>query len=485
MKKRGISLIVLVITIIITIILVSVVVIPTKKSINDSKITAFTKDLSTIEDATVSYYLSNNEFPTKKAVYDKNAVLALIDSKVLTNFNEELTLNSDELSTEFYEIDLSKINVTKTKRGTLKNGNNDVYIVAYPSFNIYYLKGIKVDKIPYFSLTSKLMDMSKVNINNDTDSSVTMISKTGGITVTKKNGFTNKMGANIKVEISNNESLKLKIGNNVERVVTTVNGLNNISFNNISDLIPKVTGLTESDATAFNNLIQSDKNIEILKYKGSELLGSLKVSFNNFEVESPTITKAKLTSYDRINTVELTLNDNISKIKEVRYEYLKKYETNGNISSFYEGKNDFDVAYMLSKGKKVKATNNISIISAPKEIKTLKIAVIDNAGNVSLYNQEIAPRLYIGYTLTDVKYNEVTINAKVNSETGVKNIVISKSSDGINFDSEETFIKNTSNNGITECSKKFTGLNSTKVFIKIVANNATITETRIVEVKLP
>ncbi|MEG1363571.1 MAG: hypothetical protein RSC92_03990, partial [Clostridia bacterium] len=60
MKKRGISLIVLVITIIITIILVSVVVIPTKNSINDSKITAFIKDLSTIEDATVSYYLSNN-----------------------------------------------------------------------------------------------------------------------------------------------------------------------------------------------------------------------------------------------------------------------------------------------------------------------------------------------------------------------------------------------------------------------------------------
>ena len=44
--------------------------------------------------------------------------------------------------TIFYKLDLRKINVEKIKRGTGSSWTNDIYVMAYPSQNVYYIKGV-------------------------------------------------------------------------------------------------------------------------------------------------------------------------------------------------------------------------------------------------------------------------------------------------------------------------------------------------------
>ena len=57
----------------------------------------------------------------------------------------------------FYKINLSKLDIETSTRGTLVNGENDVYVVSFPSLKVYYLAGLSADSTKYFSLSSKFI----------------------------------------------------------------------------------------------------------------------------------------------------------------------------------------------------------------------------------------------------------------------------------------------------------------------------------------
>ncbi len=491
--KSGISLIVLIITIVVTLILIAATVISTAGAINNARLTTFSKDLTDIQDATEAYYITNNVIPVldEVAIMNNEDLLAISrDSNILL---EEITENND-LNSEFYAIDLAKINVEKAVYGYRKLGPSDIFVISYPAFNVYYPYGIYVNGIAYFSITSKLSNVTKIPLN-EVDTSLTSVISSSGIKLTKTSGWANRMGVSLEVDMNVDEVLYMSVSGDVNRVITTIIGKNLFGFDLLSKIVTdeetiKVPTLTLVEA----NYIESgtkpsqDRYVDILKYKSGEYIGKVRIDLSNFSKTLPTIISATLSSYSSINTVKLLLSSSESGIKEVRYEYLNKYTDNGTIENYYTNVSDFDSIYMQSKAKISTITNDLTTtINAPKNIQSIKVALIDNAGNVSLYNQEIAPRLYIGYSLDIATTTSLQLTAKMFSINGIKSISFSKSLDGINYTDEQVYTLNTTINGVTtKQSLPFTDLFSNYMYIKMISVNYdnTITEIRIIKANL-
>lgn len=156
-KKSGVSLIILITMIVIALVLLTLSVIAVGSTVQNSSISAFGNDLKEIEDACGARYIENglSSFDVK----DKNDILELVGDKNKEEFKKELELNGDNLEKQFLIVDLEKIGVNKSTRGNYKNGENDVYVLTPDTLHAYYLKGITVKGITYFSITSKVKEL--------------------------------------------------------------------------------------------------------------------------------------------------------------------------------------------------------------------------------------------------------------------------------------------------------------------------------------
>lgn len=156
-KKSGVSLIILITMIVIALILLTLSVIAVGSTVQNSSISAFGNDLKEVEDACGAHYIENGL--SSFDVIEKNDILELVGDKNKEEFKKELELNGDNLEEQFLIVDLEKIGVNKSTRGNYKNGLNDVYVLTPDTFHAYYLKGITVKGITYFSITSKVKEL--------------------------------------------------------------------------------------------------------------------------------------------------------------------------------------------------------------------------------------------------------------------------------------------------------------------------------------
>ena len=166
-EKKGISLIILIVTITVAIILAVAVVTSLDSSIRESRLNSFAYEIATIEDAVKSYYISEGTFPTdlenEQQEFDNiNNVKNLY--QLDDEFLKETELNKDT-DNSFFVVDLSmleaqNININQND-GTTEEKK---FICAYPSFNVYYLKGISVNGTKYYSITSKIDERIKKNV---------------------------------------------------------------------------------------------------------------------------------------------------------------------------------------------------------------------------------------------------------------------------------------------------------------------------------
>jgi Tfp pilus assembly protein PilE len=489
--KRGISLIVLIITIVVSLILIATAVIATTSAMDNANITMFSKNVTEIASAVEGFYITNNVMPTPdvSTVMTKNDLIGISASQNL--LSEEIIENND-IDAQFYEIDLAKINVTKIGYGTKELGESDAFYISFPSMNVYYPYGINAKGTTYFSITSKISNVTKIP-QNVVDNSTTSIISSAGIKVTKTNGWANKMGVNIEAQIAADETLYMSVSGGANRLITTVTGSNIFGFNLLTSIVSnaetiKVPTLTTLEA----NYIEAgtkplaERYVDILKYKGSDVISKVRIDLSNFSTTLPTITTATTSSYPNMNTIKLVLANTDSAIKEVRYEFLTKYTENGTIDNYYSGVSSFDNTYMQSKAKKAQIANDLTTtITASKNVQSIRVALIDNAGNINSYTQRIAPNVYIGYKLDIATPAQVLLTSNMYSTNGIKSIKFSKSLDGITFTDEQSYTLNTTTNGVTtkQCTP-FLNITSNFVYIKMVAVNydSTITETRIIRV---
>lgn len=468
-KKNGISLIVLIITIGVMLILLSIIIVSVSNVSNNAKLSAFASDLSTVEDLTSAYFMQNNSFPTKtesNTALNQGEILSKVDSENEVAFQEELQLNNDindldELG-EFYIIDLTKLDVSSSKRGLEENGENDVYVVAYPSMNVYYLKGEKVNRKMYFSLSSKLT--KKVKIDQDmtySNENTTTVQSIDGLTVKKLNkGWTNTLGIYVQANLASGEELYLQPTGVTKKKLNTVEGNNQFSFNDLAEVV----GFTAEESTTFKNA--NNKKLIFTKNKNNVEIGKIEVDMSNYETILPvyTVNASIVNYYDEYNTVGFNVTDSLSGIKEVRYEYLTKFNEQGNIVNYYSGVTEYENAYLQSKGKRAVPDKNGNIkLKVDKDIQGIQIIVIDKAGNIlrtnnqnqiltiGLYNGE--NDIYIGLHVNKnnesiFEYNTIFVNRK-----GILKFETQVSTDGNNYTAAKTINVNSTSSEIIKIVK--------------------------------
>ena len=503
-KNKGISLMVLLITIAVMLILLTVIVISVDNVSNNSKLSAFATDLSTIEDLTNTYYMQNNSFPVKtesgKEINDmimtQGDLLNKVGNENKTKFIEELQLNndyndeSDDLG-EYYPIDLSKLDIDSSKRGIAKDGDTqDIYVVSYPSMNIYYIKGVKAKKDIYFSLSSKLTNRVKLNKDMAYKSdSTTSIQSIEGLTVKKMTkSWTNSMGIYVQANLNKDEDIYLEATNVEKKKLITNEGNNEFSFNDLSE----VNGFTSEESNTFKNSTQSSKKIIFTKQKGTDVLGKIEVDMSNYETDLPTysINPLNIVYSEEYNMVSFKVGDSTSGVKEVRYEYLNKYNEKGDLQNYYSNISEYDEEYLKSKGKKAIADKDGNIaLKIDKDIQGIQLIVIDKAGNIlSRNNSEEALKIgiynesndmYIGLNLKENTEKTLSYSIILVNKNGISNLEIQTSSDGINYSDPKVInVNSTASENIKIVSDKQENLGKVS-FLKVTAiDNSTLEKTQ-------
>ncbi len=398
--KSGITFFTLIITIIVALILLTAITIQTKKAIDNATMVAFYEDLDKVSQEVRNYYMSNQAFPTEtenEASLTTIDVMTYIDSRYLSQFNNELELNKDNTDNVFYKIDLTKLNIEKSVAGFKKNGINDMYVISYPNMNLYYLKGQKINNIVYYSVTSKLSQVVKVEEKQSTSTDEPIYYQS--YLKKETNTWSNKLTITAFAKITSGDKLYLVIPKSVGytemELANVATGNYNKTFT-IYDLLFNnkdtsgnkilVTDLPVDMANAFRNFSSDNKYIEIVKKNNSVTVDRFKISISNYDDISPTLIASNVqvtTAGDGYN-ININVTDDVygSGIRELRYDYLTKVDEFNVESNYYDSVSNFDTNYMLYNSKIADKVNDTTYsFEVPKGVKKISMIAIDKAGN--------------------------------------------------------------------------------------------------------
>lgn len=148
-RKSGISLIVLSITIIVMIILASTTIISYNGILEDTLKKDFANEIYSIQKLVGSYKFLNGEYP----ILDEYVLnMDKIEENYRFEFENESIVDGN---IKLYVIDLNKCDVQNVKRGNKKN-DKDIYVVSKDTGIVYYIDGVVINNMKYYTLTSDL-----------------------------------------------------------------------------------------------------------------------------------------------------------------------------------------------------------------------------------------------------------------------------------------------------------------------------------------
>lgn len=376
--RLGVTLISLSVMVIVMIILASAVAISVTSISKNSKIVAFSTDLSNIEGSVESYYVENNILP-KIAIpveYTK-ATLSTLSGTYGSKLEDEIDLNIDTTD-KFFEIDLAKLKLNSSVRG-LKKTSNDIYVVNSRNLRVYYVKGYKIGTEVYFSLTDKLIKSSNIQSGIASSAEMTLTLETDGIKIIKSNKeFTNNLGIIISSVLENDQKLRYSLAG-----TTAID----ISGNSFASRINLTTMTAITDAVAnFTNISTPIKTIVVEKVKISTgaVIAKATMNIDNLDIQNPVLADLPtpvLAAFSNFNTITFSNISDLgaSGIKEIKYEYYKKINSSSVLEDYLNPAVEINEAYLVSSGKKVVS----NIIKLDKHISSVKMICIDNAGNIS------------------------------------------------------------------------------------------------------
>ena len=387
-KKKGISLVILVLTIIILLILTSAVIISIGDNVENAKLSGFVNEVTQIQEALDSYYIINNSLPISGEELSLDEVKSLIDSKYITDFEEELSLNLDTTA-KFYRIDFSLIQIQNSSDVDMSKKD---FVVSYPNLNVYSLNVTEINGVGYFSITSKVNDIIEYNQDNSISNSTTSVTNGVYLDVSSNTGIeTNKLG--IEVNISNyikeTDTVYLEITGFGDNLKVNNNISNSFSFNTLEELIDNniienSTSYTTISADAFNTA--TTKYINIVVKRNNIEIARENLDMSNYKKYSFVMPSAQIREYDGMNVIRIGSINNSSDLKEIRYDYLEKVDKNNNIVYYYDGITSFDESHMREKSKVVSAnsiTNGYIDIKIPSNIVTVCFVYINKYGTIS------------------------------------------------------------------------------------------------------
>lgn len=472
MNKRGVTFFALVLTILIALILITTSIAVISNNISNSRISSFAEEMSNIEEAVALYYFENKELPSipETGVISKVAILEEVPDK--TSFEAELNSNGDSNFENFYRLDLNKIGVTRT------NYNENSFVIVENSHHVYYLEGIKAKGNIYFSISQAMTGAHAVRKEyigqEEKDSEITI---SGDVKVTKKTKrWTNELGIQIDTYMESGESLLVQF-NGKKKNIETSEGNFSKTFNTLQEINKD---FSSEDENALINLSNEKKYIIVEKQdKDKNILASVKVDLSNIDIARPTqVTKTpKVETKDEMtNNITFYVADVGSGVKEVRYEYFTTYDRDDSKEgkvAYYSG-SKITREYLKNAGRQVIPDSDGKIsIDLPKGVSSIKLVIVDNAGNMSdaiELETEIENEIY--YSLTSLKKNEIIISFY---GTGVISGNVSYSPNGKSYANNSLIFKSGSAVTISNMS----GIDE-KVYLKVTSGS----NTRVIELNL-
>lgn len=147
MKKRNIIFLIIVVVIIASILII--IKNATSDGLDLMKLNNMYNDIEILENRISIYYLNYGYIPIKK------------DNKYEFNSN---SINPNDNS-EYYEIDLEKLENLDLSYGDKIFGNDDIYIINEQSHTIYYYKGIEYKGKKYYTIKENYEKVELENYN--------------------------------------------------------------------------------------------------------------------------------------------------------------------------------------------------------------------------------------------------------------------------------------------------------------------------------
>lgn len=150
-RKKGISLISLVVTMLVIIILSTVMIQKGIDKINYARLASFDNSILQLKEEVNNYMLQNiQEYPAKTDENGNYIIYSITNNPELL---EKATKKNDQ-NDIFYIVDLQKMNIDNSDIGVGKT-IDDYYLVTKTSQNIYYAKGVNISNIVYYTKREK------------------------------------------------------------------------------------------------------------------------------------------------------------------------------------------------------------------------------------------------------------------------------------------------------------------------------------------
>lgn len=472
-NKKGVTMVVLAATIIIAIIILTVTVAAVGNSVKNANLVAFREELTTIYQDVLKYYSFTGELPKlddNKYSIEQIKTMSSNSGKMAS----EITKNNENQESYFVKIDLSKLQIDKSVRGVLKN-DKDVFVVNYPSFNIYYLAGFREGDNYYFSLAN--LNSNEKFKNDDVVSEEIKFS--GDLRVKKiKNNWSNKLNIEILTYIEPGETLSftLPLGNDESKtlnITTESSKTNQITLETL-----ELIGFSNEEVARFNALNADDKKVHIKKQIGAVVTGDVEIDLFNYDSVAPIVgNDISQSSYPEYNTYTFSVSDTLSGINSIKYEYYMKVD-NGDERTYLADSSMYTKSYILEKGKEEVVTGENVTLKIPKNVTSIKFIALDKAGNATdVLTLNTKYPILIKYETVSGTNTSVTFNASVDTTYTLTSFTTALSTNGESYTSPYAHESNVNSFTYTDIA----GMND-YIFIKLVAVANGVTETRIVKV---
>lgn len=340
--KKGISLVVLVISLAVVIVLAATITITATNVYNNTKKAKFASELVYVQELVNTYKLNNNgDIPTEKIIYID--ISDVLEEDISEQFKDE-TIKNNQL--HLYQIDFSELNSKELFYGNSKNSDSeDIYCYSRTTGKVYYISGLKIGGKTYYTLTDDL----KNSINYVEDNNVN-----DGILFVYNNTFNNKGEIDIKIPINYTDVSITSTDNNF----TTENSNDNkyVTYKTISDINSVIT-------ISYKKVV--DGEIKQIKY----IVENIDKEAPTFEISDvKTMLNSENGKEEKYIQIE-NLSDNLSGVKMVKYS-----------NNLFFSK-DYAKEYFKNKGTNITEKN---IIELGDNIFFITVYVEDNAGNYTI-----------------------------------------------------------------------------------------------------
>lgn len=318
-QRKGISLASVVITTVVIMLLTTTITISVKKILENSDKISFASEIDTLQTSINSYYLAEKEYPT----LGENIVIDItkIDEKNI--FKDENIVDGKVI---LNKIDYDKINYVSLKYG-ISLDEGDIYAISEITGKVYYVKGIKIGNTTYFTLTEELEKLLSKGKKKSTKSDNLVIF------IPSQVGWSNEsVGVTVKIPKSCTN-------------ISVISGIDSYS-------------LSREEENYYVYYVEKNGNylVEVRYIDNNGKIKEAKYTVDKYDIQKPNINIDSHIVLGEENNNEffgyyniLSMEDDLSGVKQVKYEYGK---INENVYNYFKSNGEVvkDNKIMIKRG---------------------------------------------------------------------------------------------------------------------------------------